>query len=258
MPRRPLVAGNWKMNLTLLRAEALAKDVVEGAARYPAVDVALFPPMPYLPAVVAAAGGHGAENPAVAVGAQNLHPDRSGAYTGEVAGHMIREVGGTMVLCGHSERRQLFGESPTYVGAKVAAAVRDGLVPVLCVGETLEEREAGTTEAIVKEQLDAGLGELLSAQVAEIVIAYEPVWAIGTGRHATPEQAGTVHAFIRRWLRDHVGEEGAEEVRILYGGSVKPDNAGELMAQPDIDGALVGGASLEARSFLDIMRAATR
>jgi triosephosphate isomerase len=255
MPRRPLVAGNWKMNLTLLRAEALAKDVAEGATRHAAVDVAIFPPLAYLPAVVAAAGGDGAP---ISIGAQDLHPDRSGAYTGEVAGHMIREVGGTMVLCGHSERRQLFGESPTYVGAKVAAAVRDGLVPVLCVGETLEEREAGTTEAVVKEQLDAGLGELLSAQVAEIVIAYEPVWAIGTGRHATPEQAGAVHAFIRRWLRDHIGEEGAEEVRILYGGSVKPDNAGDLMAQPDIDGALVGGASLEARSFLDILRAATR
>ena len=165
------------------------------------------------------------------------------------------ELGARYVLCGHSERRQLFGETSRFVGAKVAAARRDGLVPILCVGETLDEREAGVTEAVVTEQLVAGLAEVGAADADGIVIAYEPVWAIGTGKNATPEQAQAVHRFVRGWLGQHLGADAAERIRILYGGSVKASNAKELLGQPDIDGALVGGASLEAAGFAAIAAA---
>ncbi|MCC6622852.1 MAG: triose-phosphate isomerase [Deltaproteobacteria bacterium] len=249
MARRKLIAGNWKMNPSLDKGIALASEVAEGT-RGLGVDVLVIPPACFVPAIgQAIAGTH------VALGAQNLHPERAGAYTGEIAGSMWVELGVRYVLCGHSERRQLFGESPAFVGAKVRAAVRDGLVPILCVGETLDERERGVTEAVVGEQLDAGLEGLAPAQIAEIVIAYEPVWAIGTGRNATPEQAQAVHHYIRASLGERIGRELADELRILYGGSVKPANARDLLGQPDIDGALVGGASLEAEGFVAIARA---
>jgi len=244
------------MNLTAARVEALSAQIATVAKDYAAsIDVAVFPPACYLAQTVKAAG----DAPwSYSVGAQNMHPDRSGAYTGELSGYMIKELGGTMVLCGHSERRQLFGETAAFVGTKVSAAHRDGLVPILCVGETLDERERGATEDVIREQLVAGLLGLQPALVAETVIAYEPVWAIGTGRHASPELAGDVHRFIREWLTSLIGAELAGDVRILYGGSVKPDNAEALLAVPDIDGALVGGASLEAQSFTDIIRSASR
>ena len=249
MARRKLIAGNWKMNPpTLSKAVALAQAVV-AATRDATPEVLVIPPSPFLPASAEAL-----RDSRIALGAQNVHPERGGAYTGEVAGSMLADVGVRYVLCGHSERRQLFGESPALVGAKVAAAHRDQLVPILCVGETLGERDADITEKVVAEQLDAGLAALDPAMIAETVIAYEPVWAIGTGRNATPEQAQAVHAFIRGWLGERVGELAAE-MRILYGGSVKAGNAAELMAQPDVDGALVGGASLEAAGFAAIVQA---
>ena len=249
--RRRMVAGNWKMNPTLGRGLALAREVVERTRDVAdRVDVVICPPAPFLAPIAGVIGGTH-----VALGAQNVHPDKAGAYTGEVAAMMLGEVGVRYVLCGHSERRQLFGESPEFVGAKVQAAHRDGLIPILCVGETLEEREAGETEAVVLWQLEAGLAGLHHAQVAAMVIAYEPVWAIGTGRNATPEQAQAVHARIRQWLGGQLGAELADEVRILYGGSIKASNAVALFAGPDIDGGLVGGASLEADGFAAIVRA---
>jgi triosephosphate isomerase len=259
-PRRKLIAGNWKMNLTAARARELALVVAAEAERLRGqVDVAVFPTALQLASVAglaALAAGEGTASAALAVGVQNLHPERSGAFTGELSGVLARDAGATMALCGHSERRQLFGETSAFVGAKVVAALRDGLVPVLCVGETLAERDAGETLAVVTEQLAAGLAGLSPAEVARVVVAYEPVWAIGTGRNATPAQAEAVHAAIRAWLLTHAGAEAAEAARVLYGGSVKPDNAAELLAQPNVDGALVGGASLEAGAFLAILRAA--
>ncbi len=250
MARRKLIAGNWKMNPpTLGKAVALATAVVDGT-RGAASEVLVIAPSPFLAGVGAVLNGT-----AVGLGAQNLHPDRGGAYTGEVAGSMLVDFGVRYVLCGHSERRQLFGESPSLVGAKVAAAHRDRVVPILCVGETLDERDQDRTERIVAVQLEAGLAGLDAAVIAETVIAYEPVWAIGTGRNATPAQAQAVHHFIRAWLAERVGDLAAE-IRILYGGSVKAANAAELMAEPDVDGALVGGASLEAAGFAAIVHAA--
>lgn len=250
--RRALIAGNWKMNPTGLEAaRSLASAVASGAAEVSHTDLLVIPPAPFLSEAKLALG-----RSTVALGAQNLHVEAKGAFTGELAGAMLRSVGATFVLCGHSERRQLFGESSALVGQKVRAALREGLTPILCVGETLSEREAGVTEAVVEEQLVAGLEGLSEAQGVTTVIAYEPVWAIGTGKVATPEQAQHVHAFIRGWLAGRFGGEAAEAIRVLYGGSVKADNAGELLGQPDIDGALVGGASLDAAGFLAIARAA--
>ena len=247
MTRRKLIAGNWKMNPpSLAQAKELLAGVV-AATRGATAEVLVIPPAPYLGALGDA--GH------VAIGAQNLHPERGGAYTGEVAATMLRDVGVRYVLCGHSERRQLFGEDPRFVGTKVEAAHRDGLVPILCVGETLAERDEDTTEAVIEAQLEAGLVALDNGLVAATVIAYEPVWAIGTGRNATPAQAQAVHAFIRKWLTDRIGA-GASAMRILYGGSVKAQNAAELLAEPDVDGALVGGASLDATGFAAIVAAA--
>jgi triosephosphate isomerase len=248
MARRKLIAGNWKMNPTLAKGLLLARDVVNVTHGVDA-DILVIPPTAFLGAVhQVLAQSH------VGLGAQNLHPERAGAYTGEVSGGMLAEMGVSSVLCGHSERRELFGESPDFVGAKVAAAHREGLIPILCVGETLEARDAGTTEQVVAAQLQAGLASLLPVQIAMTVIAYEPVWAIGTGRNATAVQAQAVHAFIRGWLRARIGEH-ADDVRILYGGSVKASNARELLAEPDVDGALVGGASLDAEGFGEIAKA---
>lgn len=251
MARRPFIAGNWKMHTRLDEAVALARAVAEATrASADAVEVAVIPPACFLAPVGAAlADTH------VGLGAQNVHPEARGAFTGELAGAMLTDVGCRYVLCGHSERRQLFGETSAYVGAKVAAAHRAGLTPILCVGETLDERERGETEAVVTEQLLAGLEGLGAEQVAATVVAYEPVWAIGTGRNATPEQAQAVHAHLRTTLASRAGEETAAAVRIQYGGSVKPDNAAALLGQADIDGALVGGASLDADSFAAIAAA---
>ncbi|MEZ4265521.1 MAG: triose-phosphate isomerase [Myxococcota bacterium] len=248
--RRCLIAGNWKMHTDRAGAVALAEAVGQSVAELGDVDVAVIPPACFLEAVTAVLAGG-----AVAVGAQNLHPAEKGAFTGEISVSMLRSLGVRYVLCGHSERRHVFGESSAFVGEKVRAAHAGGLVPVLCVGETLEDRDAGRTEAVVAEQLDLGLASLDAAQVEATVIAYEPVWAIGTGRTATPAQAQEVHAFLRARLLSAYGAACAAAVRIQYGGSVKPDNAAELLAQPDIDGALVGGASLDAASFAKIAAA---
>lgn len=250
MARRPFIAGNWKMHTDLAAARRLALQVVEEVRdELRDVDVALCPPFPFLGAVLEAVGQGG-----VTVGAQNLHPEARGAYTGEVSGPMLASLGVRHCIVGHSERRALFGEDDGLVARKLRAALAARLAPILCVGETLEERESGRTRDVVARQLGAALAELPAFQVRELTLAYEPVWAIGTGRTATSAQAGEVHAFLRTLLAERYDRPLAEAVRIQYGGSVKPGNIRELMAVPDIDGALVGGASLEAASFAAIVR----
>ena len=246
--RKPFICGNWKMNLDRASAVTLAQATAKTAARLKGVDVGVCPPAPYLEAVAAAANG----SPLI-VGAQNMYFEPSGAFTGEVAGPMLKDLGCACVILGHSERRHVFGETDDLVSKKVKAALGFGLVPILCVGELLEEREAGRTEAVVRRHVTKGLEGLAKAQAEQVVIAYEPVWAIGTGRTATPQQAQEVHAFIRGLLADLYDPRTAEAVRIQYGGSVKPDNSRDLMSLADIDGALVGGASLKADTFAAIV-----
>lgn len=249
--RTPFIIGNWKLNPARVAAESLAREVVAGAAAADGVEVGIAPPYPHLPAVVAICAGS-----VVQPGAQDASEYDSGAYTGEVSAPMLADHGCAFAIVGHSERRHLFGESDARVAAKVAAVRRSGLAPVLCLGETLAERDAGRTFEVVRGQLDAVFAAVSPAAFTAVVVAYEPVWAIGTGQTATPEAAQEVHAAIR----DHLAGFGAaaEGVRILYGGSVKPDNAAELFAMPDIDGGLIGGASLVASDFLAIVAAARR
>jgi triosephosphate isomerase len=245
-----LVAGNWKMNgSTAANAELLA-GIIDGVPAGDGFSLLVCPPFPYVAAVASLAEGS-----AVKVGAQNVSEHEKGAFTGEVAPAMLRDVGCDYVIVGHSERRALYGETSEQVAAKFVAAQAAGIVPILCVGETLEEREAGTTEAVVDEQLDAVLSAAGIEAFARAVIAYEPVWAIGTGMTATPEQAQDVHRHIRARLAKH-DPAIADGVQVLYGGSMKGDNAAGLLAQPDIDGGLIGGASLKAEDFLAIARAA--
>ena len=251
MARKLIIAGNWKMHMTRDEAVALAEGVVtDTASTADRVDVVLIPPSPFLPAVGSAIDGTSVE-----LGAQNMHPEPKGAFTGELSGSMLRSVGCRYVICGHSERRQIFGETSEWIGDKVNAAHRDGLTPILCIGETLDERESDRTEAVVDEQLREGIRGLTAEQMTETVLAYEPVWAIGTGKTASPEQAQAVHAHIRVRLAESFGDDVAQAVRIQYGGSVKPANAAQLLSQLDIDGALVGGASLDAASFTGIVNA---
>jgi triosephosphate isomerase len=248
--RRPLIAGNWKMYKTIPEAVALAREVAAGAGpELGEVEVLVAPPFTALHAVKQALAGS-----AVGLSGQNMYWEGEGAFTGEVSPLMLRDAGCTHVILGHSERRQVFGETDEGVARKAAAALAQALTPILCVGETLAERESGRTMEVVERQVERGLRALSPDQVAGLVIAYEPVWAIGTGRTATPAQAQELHAFIRKRVATSHGEPAAEAARILYGGSVKPDNIGALMAEPDIDGALVGGASLVAASFLKIVR----
>jgi len=246
--RRKLVAGNWKMHTTRASADALVRAIA--AAPVEGADVAVFPPYVYLAELIAQHRGG-----AVAIGAQDVSEHPQGAFTGEVAASMLRDIGATHALVGHSERRQYHGESSDRVAAKFAQAQAAGLIPVLCVGETLAQRDAGATEAVVGEQLDAVLKHSGIGALGAAVVAYEPVWAIGTGRTATPAQAQAVHACIRGKLAA-VDATIASSLRILYGGSVKPANAAELFAQADIDGGLIGGASLVAEDFLAICAAA--
>ena len=250
--RRPLVAGNWKMNGTRASSAVLVDGIQRGISAAGDVEVVLCPPFILIPLVaerLASAAGR------IAWGGQNLDAHASGAYTGEISGPMLREFNCTHVIVGHSERRTLFGETDAVVAEKFAAAQTAELTPILCVGETLAEREAGQTEAVVQRQLEAVLTRSGVAALTKAVIAYEPVWAIGTGRTATPAQAQDVHRFIRAQIgaRD---AKVADGVRILYGGSVKGANARELFGQPDIDGGLIGGASLQAEEFLTICSAA--
>ena len=248
--RRLLMAGNWKMNLDLRGAIQLATGLKRELAEVTEVDMAVFPPYPFLADVCDAL-----ENSNIAVGAQNIHPAPKGAYTGEVAAPMLVSVGCQMVIVGHSERRDQFKEPNEFLNAKLVAALAAGLRPILCVGEHLEEREAGKAEALVGEQVKQGLAGFTAEGMERITIAYEPVWAIGTGVTATPEQANDIHGTIRSLLGDLFGPQVAAATRILYGGSVKPDNAKALMAETEIDGGLVGGASLKVDDFVQIVKA---
>ena len=246
--RRKIVAGNWKMH----GSRASARALVDAIANSPpmACEVAVFPPFPYLAELIAAHA-----NVPIGFGAQDISAHDKGAFTGEVAAQMIQDIGARYALAGHSERRQYHAESNEVVAAKYAQAQTAGLVPVLCVGETLGQREAGQTEAVIAAQIEAVIARSGVASLANAVVAYEPVWAIGTGRTASPDQAQDVHAFIRDKIRREDGKISGS-LRILYGGSVKPDNAAGLFAQPDIDGGLIGGASLVAADFMAICAAA--
>lgn len=249
--RRFFVAGNWKMHGTLTECVELARQVRDRLAGVTEVDVAVCPPFPYLVPV----GGELTGSP-IGLGAQNCYHELKGAYTGEVSPTMLVDCGCRYVILGHSERRHILGETDDFIRKKLEASLGVGLTPILCVGETLEEREGGKTMSVVERQVRTGLEGLPAESLRRIVIAYEPVWAIGTGRNATPEQAQEVHAFIRELLRSLGGDEAAQEIRIQYGGSVKPGNAASLLEQPDVDGALVGGASLDAGQFAAIVGAA--
>jgi triosephosphate isomerase len=249
--RTSLIAGNWKMNTTLGAAVDLAKKVAAAAAKAPQIDVLVCPPFPYLLAVREALGTSKA-----ALGAQNVYCEPPGAFTGEVAVEMLLDVGCRYVILGHSERRHILGENDTLVNKKVKASLAKGLDVILCVGELLEERQAGRAEAVLDRQMAGGLAEVAAEALSHVVIAYEPVWAIGTGVTASPEQADSAHAHLRKWLGVRYNPQVADKTRILYGGSVKPDNAASLLSLPNVDGALVGGASLKAEQFVPIIDAA--
>jgi triosephosphate isomerase len=245
--RRPLIAGNWKMYKTIADAEAFIAALLPRVSAADGVDVGICPPFLALGAMVDSARGS-----RVQVYAQNMHQAQEGAFTGEVSPSMLSEIGVHGVVLGHSERRELFGETDRALALKVPAALEAGLVPILCVGETEDERESGDTERKLRHQIQEDLGRVSTERLGDVVIAYEPIWAIGTGLVATPEQAQDAIAFVRALVGDRSREE-SERTRILYGGSVKPDNAAELLALPDVDGALVGGASLDAASFAEIV-----
>jgi len=245
--KRLLIAGNWKMNKTVPEAIELVRELKERLKGVEDRDVLVCPPFTALYPV-----GRELEGSSILMGAQNMFYEEKGAFTGEISPVMLKDVGCSYVILGHSERRHIFGESDELINRKVISAVNHDLIPILCVGETLQEREEGRTQEVVERQVREGLKGLKPEN--EFVIAYEPVWAIGTGRSATPEMAQEVHAFIREILTELFGKEKAEGVRILYGGSVKPENAKGLLEMPDIDGALVGGASLKAESFSAIVK----
>ena len=251
MFRKKVIAGNWKMNKTATEAVTLAKDIIDEVGRETSVDIVLCPPFTALSAVA-----HVLEGQAVKLGGQNMHPAKNGAYTGEISAEMLRTLYATHVILGHSERRTYFCETDAFINQKVVTALAHELKPILCVGETLAEREAGATLAVVQRHVEGGLAGVKPEQITTVIIAYEPVWAIGTGKVATTAQAQEVHAFIRDLLTKLYGAPLAQKVRILYGGSMKPSNAAELLAEKDIDGGLIGGASLEAKSFIDLVKAA--
>jgi len=250
--RRPFVAGNWKMYKTLNAARQLVEELVNLLPRSLPVEVAICPPAPYLLPMRDAIDGT-----SIRLGAQNMWYETEGAFTGETSPDMLRDCGCTYVILGHSERRHTIGrgEDDALINKKVHAALAAGLVPILCIGEKIEQRDAGQTDAVLTEQLEGGLAGIPAEKMPSVVIAYEPVWAIGTGRNATPQQAQEAHRHIRRVLTRLYDRTVAEVVRIQYGGSVKPNNAMELMTQPDVDGALVGGASLKAADFSEIINA---
>lgn len=249
--RRKLIAGNWKMNLDRAGGVALAKGVAEKAGDVSNVDLLVCPPSVYIAPVADAVMGT-----KVAVGAQNMYHEASGAFTGEISAAMLKDLGATYVILGHSERRHILKETDADINKKTLAALAAGLIPIVCVGELLEEREAGKTAAVIKTQFDGSLANVSAEQIEKTVIAYEPVWAIGTGKVASPEQAEEVHADLRSLLVKRYNGAVAEKVRILYGGSVKASNAAELLGQPNIDGALVGGASLKVDDFIGIAKGA--
>jgi len=247
MARKPIIAGNWKMHKTVDEARALVRALLDGAAEASHCQTVLAPPFTALyPIAEMLKDSH------LVLAAQNVYWEAKGAFTGEISLPMLEDIGCAMAIVGHSERRQFFGETDTSVNRRVRAILQSALQPIVCIGESLDEREAGQHYGVITQQLAGGLDGLTQQDLLRIILAYEPVWAIGTGRTASPETAQEMHAYIRRQLSEEFGD-GAEEVRILYGGSVKPNNIASLMQQPDVDGALVGGACLEADSFLDII-----
>src|SRR4051812_33771271 len=246
--RRPLIAGNWKMFKTVAEASSFVTDLRTVVKNASGVQIVVAPPFTAIHAAAQAARGSNIE-----VAAQNLHWEKQGAFTGEISATMIKEAGAAYAIIGHSERRQLFGETDIIVNRKVQSAIAQGLTPIVCIGETLEEREHNETLAILDRQIKDGLDGITAEQAAASVIAYEPVWAIGTGRNATAVQAGEAHSHIRTRLRQWFGADAADKCRVIYGGSVKPDNIRELIAEPDVDGALVGGASLEVQGVAHII-----
>ena len=249
--RRPIVAANWKMNTTRSSALTLAEEVLHLASDIDDVDIVICPPFTVLAAVC-----RQLDAGTIDVGAQNMHGEPGGAFTGEISAGMLTDIGCTFVILGHSERRAMFGETDANVNRKTRTALDAGLTPIVCVGESLDQREAGETEATLETQIAASL-DGFEAELARIVVAYEPVWAIGTGRTATPEQAQEVHAFVRQRLSRLASGDIAQRIRLIYGGSVKPENARELLGQPDVDGGLIGGAALDPVSFVEIVRAAS-
>jgi triosephosphate isomerase len=251
MARRGFIAGNWKMNKTPDEAKVLAEAVKAALAGVTKADVALCPPFVALHAVGSALKGS-----PLGLGAQNVHWEKSGAFTGEVSAQMLSACGCRYAIIGHSERRQYFGETDETVNKRLKAALAGNLKPIVCVGELLKERESGVTESVVKRQIEGAFKGLTAAEMAPVTVAYEPVWAIGTGKTATPQQAQEVHAFIRGLLKNLFGAGTAEALRVQYGGSVTAANAQELLSQPDIDGALVGGASLKVEDFAQIVKSA--
>jgi len=250
--RKKIVAANWKMNMTQAESARFVESFLLRVGAITDVEIVIVPPFTAIAKVMEALG----KAQHIKVGAQNMHWERSGAFTGEISATLLRDLFAHYVVLGHSERRTLFGETDEIVNRKVRAAHEAALRPIVCIGETPEQRDKGNVEKILAIQLRGSLKELNEKELQETVIAYEPVWAIGTGRNATPEQAQEAHVFIRHILREMANDATAERVRIQYGGSVNPENAHELMSQPDIDGALVGGASLDPRSFAQIVKAA--
>ena len=246
--RHPFIAGNWKMFKTVHEAVVYVKEFRSLVKDIEDVEIVVAPTFTAVHACAEAA-----RNTRVGIAAQNLHWEREGAFTGEISGPMIKEAGAEYVIIGHSERRTLFGETDEMVNRKVRAAIAANLIPIVCIGETLAEREAGATMSVLDRQIKAGFDAITGEQVGALVIAYEPVWAIGTGRTATAVQAQEAHAHIRQRLRQWFGGTAADECHVIYGGSVKPDNTKELVGQPDVDGALVGGASLDIKSFFEIV-----
>ncbi len=250
--RTPVIAGNWKMNMTLGRAVELV-DGIRFGLNYPGdVDVIVAPTFLYVHSVAERLC-----DSYIGVAAQDIYFEDSGAFTGQCSGPMIRDVGAEYVIIGHSERRQYFDETDDSVNKKVKAAFRHGLIPIVCVGETLDQREAGLVESVIEQQVSGALVDLVGVEVSGLILAYEPVWAIGTGKTATADQVEQVHSYIRGLLERMHGEQVAQSVRILYGGSVKPANSKELLSLPNVDGALVGGASLKASDFIEIIKSAS-
>jgi triosephosphate isomerase len=251
--RKPLIAGNFKMFKTVAETVSYVGELRSLVKDVRGVDIVIAPPFTAVAAAAEAVAGS-----AIGVAAQNLHWEREGAFTGEVSAGMVREAGAAFVIIGHSERRTLFGETNASVNTKTRAAITGGLIPIVCIGETLAQRDGNETLAVLDRQIKEGLDGVTGDELSRIVIAYEPVWAIGTGRNATPAQAGEAHFHIRQRLKQWFGLEASERCRVLYGGSVKPDNIAKLIAEPDVDGALVGGASLDPRSFFAIIEGSKR
>ena len=247
--RVPLLAANWKMYKTAHEAVAYVREFSALVKTFDNVEMVLAPPFTAI-----AAAAEAARNSRLGIAAQNLYFEREGAFTGEISAGMIKDAGAEYVIIGHSERRRLFGDTDEWVNRKLHAALTAGLTPIVCIGETLMERERGETLAVLDRQIKTGFDGITGDQIAALVIAYEPVWAIGTGKNATAAEAGEAHTHIRGRLRTWFGATAADACRVLYGGSVKPDNIGELIALPDVDGALVGGASLDVKSFFEIVR----